>query len=212
MGTRPQLSVLTMVAAVSMVLLACGGGGGLAPVTEMPQSTTIVAQGAPSNHGLSPMDPFTVQPGATVERGNVEVSCPAGGPACVLTVAADGSVQYERTGGMPSVMASLDPGPQQTAVRLVYGTSNRDSFVNFFAPTRQPELIPTRAEVDRYLRTFDASGQPRRFSSPPVVRFAAGTAPERRETALRGIHAPNAYLPYDRHTSTPEAIWTDAMS
>ena len=264
MRTRAQLPVLTMVAAISMVLYACGGGGGSAPVPDMPQSTTMVVQGVPSNHGLSPMDSFTVQPGATVERGNVDVSCPAGGPACVMTVAADGSVQYERTGGtpsvmtasafltlppahglsqgsltvqpgatvergnveiscsaggpacvmtvaedgtaeyqrtggMPSVMTVLDSGQQPMAVRLVYGTSNRDSFVHFFAPTRQSELIPTRAEVDRYLRTFDASGQPRRFGSPPVVRFATGTALERREAALRGIHALNAYLPYDRH-------------
>ena len=31
------------------------------------------------------------------------ISCPAGGPDCVLRVAADGSLGYERTGGLPSV-------------------------------------------------------------------------------------------------------------
>ena len=46
-------------------------------------------------------------PGASDERGNVEVSCPAGGPACVVSVADDGSVRYESTGGMPSVMPQV---------------------------------------------------------------------------------------------------------
>ena len=81
MGTRAQLSVLTMVAAISMVLYACGGGGGSAPVTDMPQGTTMVVQGVPSNHGLSPTDSITVQPGATAEHGNVEVSCPSRWPS-----------------------------------------------------------------------------------------------------------------------------------
>ena len=31
------------------------------------------------------------------------VSCPAGGPACVVTVAADGTASYDRTGGVPGV-------------------------------------------------------------------------------------------------------------
>ena len=62
---------------------------------------------APANHGLVAMDRFTVAPGASDERGNVEVSCPAGGPACVVSVADDGSVRYESTGGMPSVMSTV---------------------------------------------------------------------------------------------------------
>ena len=37
------------------------------------------------------------------------VSCPAGGGACVVTVAADGTASYHRTGGTPGVMAAYGP-------------------------------------------------------------------------------------------------------
>ena len=76
--------------------------------TPMPpnDAETMVLAAVPANHGLVPMDRFTVAPGASEERGNVEVSCPAGGPACVVSVADDGSVRYESTGGVPSVMST----------------------------------------------------------------------------------------------------------
>ena len=38
-----------------------------------------------------------------MEHGNVAVSCPAGGQACVINVAADGSASYDGTGGMPAL-------------------------------------------------------------------------------------------------------------
>ena len=59
----------------------------------------------PSGHGLL-AGRFTIQPGASDTHGNVMVSCPVGGSACVLTVSADGSATYAQTGGMPSVMAA----------------------------------------------------------------------------------------------------------
>lgn len=58
---------------------------------------------APANHGLAPLEQLEVQPGGSEEHGNVVISCPAGGPGCVLRVAADGSLEYEHTGGRPSV-------------------------------------------------------------------------------------------------------------
>ena len=49
-----------------------------------------------------------------MEHGNVVVSCPAGGNACVLNVAADGSASYHRTGGMPTLrILPLMAGPGQ---------------------------------------------------------------------------------------------------
>ena len=74
--------------------------GGMPSVTAASAALTI-----PGMHGLS-AGPITVQPGTSEEHGNVEVSCPAGGAACVLIVAADGTAEYERTGGMPSVMVA----------------------------------------------------------------------------------------------------------
>ena len=47
-----------------------------------------------------------------MKHGNVVVSCPAGGQACVLNVAADGSASYDRTGGMPTLrILPLMAGP-----------------------------------------------------------------------------------------------------
>ena len=80
--------------------------GGVPSVMPSVMSTVMDLAAALANHGLVAMDRFTVAPGASDERGNVEVSCPAGGPACVVSVADDGSVRYESTGGMPSVMST----------------------------------------------------------------------------------------------------------
>ena len=57
----------------------------------------------PATHGVSAGE-ITLQPGESREHGNVVLSCPAGGSACVITVAADGSASYHRTGGTPEVM------------------------------------------------------------------------------------------------------------
>ena len=68
--------------------------------------SALATQALPPGHGLTAGE-ITVTPGQSMEHGNVVVSCPAGGQACVLNVAADGSASYERTGGMPSIMPAL---------------------------------------------------------------------------------------------------------
>ena len=174
MRKRAQLTVLAMVAALPTALYGCGGGGGLAPVTDIPESTTMVVQGVPSNHGLSPMDSFTVQPGATVERGNVEVSCPAGGPACVMTVAADGSVQYERTGGMPSVMAAsasltLPPahGLSQGSITVQPGATVERGNVEVSCPAGGPACVMTVAADGSVQNTSAPAACPRSWPRAP---------------------------------------------
>ena len=86
-----------------LALSACGGGsgGGTGPEVTGPLPLPL----APG-HGLT-VGEITVPPGQSMEHGNVVVSCPAGGQACVLNVAADGSASYDRTGGMPSTMPAL---------------------------------------------------------------------------------------------------------
>ena len=59
----------------------------------------------PSGHGLA-VGRFTIQPGASDTHGNVVASCPAGGSACVVNVAADGAATYAQTGGTPNVMTA----------------------------------------------------------------------------------------------------------
>ena len=97
---------------VALILSGCGGGGDsstsipatpVTPPAKMSEALTL-----PAGHGLA-VGEFTLQPGASDEYGNVVVSCPAGGGACVVTVSADGTATYDRTGGAPSVMAAYQP-------------------------------------------------------------------------------------------------------
>ena len=72
----------------------------LPPPDMMSEDLTL-----PSDHGLA-AGQFTIQPGASDAHGNVVVSCPAGGSACVITVEQDGTASYDKTGGMPVVILS----------------------------------------------------------------------------------------------------------
>lgn len=99
---RNRLSLLVAVVSILAMLSGCGGGGSVVDPAPMPPTgATIALPGAPANHGLAPMEEFTVQPGTSEEHGNVEVSCPVGGPACVVSVADDGAVEYQVAGGVP---------------------------------------------------------------------------------------------------------------
>ena len=77
-----------------------------------------IAQTLPSGHGLT-TGQFTIPAGATEEHGNVVISCPPGGDACVFTVNTDGTASYDKTGGMPSfrtqTVENLIPGPGLSA-------------------------------------------------------------------------------------------------
>lgn len=145
------MKAMRTIAAVTLMLAlaACGGGGGgsgggqerSGNAGDMPMGSDMRTGSTqlllPSGHGLS-SGSITVQPGATAERGNVAISCPAGGAACTLTVAADGTASFERTGGTPTVaVADMAPGspvasrpaPQQVTFRnngneLSINTSN----------------------------------------------------------------------------------------
>ena len=97
------------------MVVSCPAGGGACVVTVAADGTASYdltggvpgvtaaygSWGLPANHGLS-AGTFTVAPGSSEELGNVVVSCPAGGGACVVTVAADGTASYDLTGGFPA--------------------------------------------------------------------------------------------------------------
>ena len=100
-------------------LHGCGGSGGSpsSPGTD----ASYVSMMLPANHGvLAGM--FTVAPGGSAEHGNVVVSCPAGGPACMVTVAADGTASYDRTGGVPGVEAAYGSWTLPSGHGLMAGT------------------------------------------------------------------------------------------
>ena len=90
-----------------LALSACGGGSG----GTRPEVTGPLPLPLPAGHGLSAGE-ISVAAGQSMEHGNVEIFCPAGGSACVLNVAADGSASYDRTGGLPTLRISpLTAGP-----------------------------------------------------------------------------------------------------
>lgn len=99
------MTTATGVAALGIALLvltACGGrdeSGAPSPPVVPPADVFL---SLPGNHGLAAGE-ITLAPGTSQEQGNVVLSCPAGGPACVVTVMADGTATYHRTGGMPGV-------------------------------------------------------------------------------------------------------------
>ena len=113
-----KLTTVAAVAALAFGLAACGGGGS-SPTTDnqdqdqqddmMPPAPTPVAVTVPDAMYLdednAPMagPPMMIAAGGTETSGGVTFLCAAGGEACVVTVADDGSVSA--TGG--TVTASL---------------------------------------------------------------------------------------------------------
>ena len=104
------------------VVVSCPAGGAACALTVAADGTAsydktrgmpsfipaLQPQELPAGHGLTAGN-FTIAPGASEEHGDVVVSCPAGGEPCVLTVAADGTASYDKTGGMPSFIPALQP-------------------------------------------------------------------------------------------------------
>ena len=100
-STSGAIGVLTLAMSLTLALSGCGGSGGVGP----PRYPQQVVFPLPSGHGLRVGD-LVVGPGASEEHGNVVLTCPAGGSACVVTVSADGMAFYDRTGGIPTFMFS----------------------------------------------------------------------------------------------------------
>ena len=97
-----------LAATVAAVLTACGGGessrgSGEPAITPPTGGDTFTQLDAPADHGLAPLAQLALPSGGSEEHGNVVIDCPAGGPDCVLRVAADGAVEYASTGGVPSI-------------------------------------------------------------------------------------------------------------
>ncbi len=108
-GTRPRIPRDHRYGYVYLFSAACpetgGAVGHVRDKANTDSAASVAAYGSwnlPSGHGLAAGE-IRVAPGASEELGNVVVSCPAGGAACVVTVAADGTASYDRTGGTPSV-------------------------------------------------------------------------------------------------------------
>ena len=161
-------------------------------------SAEMVLAAVPANHGLVPMDRFTVAPGASEERGNVEVSCPAVGPACVVSVADDGNVRYASTGGMPSVMSTvmdLAAAPANHGLvamdrfTVAPGASEERGNVEVSCPAVGPACVVSVAD-DGNVRYASTGGVPSVMSA---------------EMVLAAVPANHGLVPMDRFTVAPGA-------
>ena len=92
-------------AVLALALSGCNGGGGTPTVSGTPGAGKPVP--VPGNARLPAGTSFTVQPGATVERGNVVIRCPEGGNACMVTVDREG--RPASSGGTAVITAALAP-------------------------------------------------------------------------------------------------------
>ncbi|MDE0332434.1 MAG: hypothetical protein OXL41_11250 [Nitrospinae bacterium] len=146
---RNRFLLLAAVVSFLAMLTGCGGGGSVvapAPVPPVEMDAKVALAGAPANHGLAPMEEFTVQPGTTEEHGNVDVSCPAGGPACVVSVADDGAVEYEVAGGMPSLMSVvLETNEIESVLSGLRSDSTSPALARFSADPPPPDVVTCAA-------------------------------------------------------------------
>ena len=189
----------------------------LPPPDMMSEELTL-----PSDHGLA-AGQFTIQPGAADVHGNVVVSCPAGGSACVIAVEQDGTASYDKTGGMPVVLSRPEKFPAlppqhaadaaQAPIVDLEGTLHVGSDVapsadqltavathNGIAVSHGQVLDGAGAEeVVAYLnQQIDLETQPpgfHPFATQPTVRLTETASGELTDPTLRAIQMINAALP-----------------
>ena len=125
----------------------------------------------PSGHELN-AEKIVVDPSSSVERGDVAVSCPDGGRACIVTVAEDGTAFYDRNGGVPTLGA-------------VYGTHWQDNpyaedLLDHWNDSEQPGTAMELSEVGE-------TDVAQRTSTVGALIEAAGDDPSKLGTLLRNV-------------------------
>ena len=188
--------ICTSVAMVAVTLLAgCGGGGSgegnVRPAT--PDPTVLL----PAGHGI-PAGMYTVEPGTTEEYGNVAVSCPTGGMACVVNVASsDGATAtYEEAGGTPTVevvtgMVNLPSGHAIPAASYTIepGTTEEYGNVAVSCPSGGMACVVNVASSDAATATYEQTG------GTPTIETASGV-----------VNLPTGHaIPTARYTIEPGA-------
>ena len=152
---------------------------------------------------------FTVEPGDSDKHGNVVMSCPADGPACAVTVRADGTVSHDRNGGDPGFVFTLPDAPTveldgalhvgadvaPTAAQLAAGGTRHGVSVS----TGRVQDGVGSEDLLAFLREHVSKTRPglETFAVRPVVRVAEGTGAEFIGYARRAVQLINAALPYE---------------
>lgn len=152
--------------AIALSLSGCSSGGdGEQMMPGSGEATVLPVPMVPANHGIASGSEITVQPGASEEHGNVVVSCPTGGEACDLTVAADGTINYHKAGGEPSVLYVLQPNGLIASTQMpeVFANSDADTLRNLL-PTGTTEFAPLTVAIKR------------NFTDSEVTKLDAGEA------------------------------------
>ena len=146
-------------AAVTM-LAGCGGGG--TPPPPPPDPTVSL----PAGHGI-PAGTHTIQPGDSRELGNVGVTCPARGMACVLTVgsASAATGTYRRTGGMPTITSlttalALPAGHRIGAATYTIHPDHQLEIGNVVisCPAGGADCVVTVASLDAETASYEETG------------------------------------------------------
>ena len=143
----------SMCVLAALTLAGCGGGGGDG---TMPGPTALPLEGDLLGHGLPPGE-VTVAPGeSSTEHGHVRITCPADGAACVLNIAADGTVT-PGAGGVPMLEIlplTVRPGQNRSDVPPVYATNETSTLKATLAnPANVIPALATSVNRDRELGT-----------------------------------------------------------
>ena len=162
-----------------------------------------------SGHEFAAGD-ITVEPGDSDEHGNVVMSCPADGPACAVTVRADGTAFYDRNGGVPTFVFTLPDAPVVELDGAVHVGAGVAPPAGQLAAggTRNGVAVSTGRVQDgvgsedllAYLREHVSKTRPglETFAVRPVVRVAEGTGAEFVEYTKRAVQLINTALPYEQ--------------
>ena len=148
--TRTYLPVAA-IAAVMLVLTACSGGGGGAPSTPL-APTPVDLSGVTSGYTVQ-AGTVEIAAGGTRTVGDVTFSCAAGGAACTVTVAADGTATYATDGGRvsaansPAYQARLTADQQRTTVRSAIAAA-QTAIDGLSATSTDAEVAAAQAALD----------------------------------------------------------------
>ena len=102
------ITTFAATAVLTLGLYGCGGGGGDGPMTGDPKTPEDVDFSDVTTGFMAVAGTVLVAAGQSVDHGDIEFSCAAGGPDCMIEVevGTDGTVSATSTGGMVTAMNS----------------------------------------------------------------------------------------------------------
>ena len=181
-----------LVTALSLVMYGCGGGGGSsAPAPTMPTEPTEPTE--PMTHdvtlpsGVDAMEGMAeIAAGMSADIGDITFSCPAGGEACSVTVADDGTATS--TGGAATAAESQASIDRKAMAAAAEDKAAAERIAGLIGP--EPKLadadVRTASTGNQSIVTLSTPPADDNFSMPV---FASATADDATElTTLEFMH------------------------